>query len=137
MQQSAYPLYTHIQDLSSPFLRVNCGGASRNRTGVRGFAIHYLTTRPSHRLHTAPQLCNPWCIVGDIWGFIGASHGNPAGCQVVFLWENSRMGGKSADSGALVIHPTLCFFEPFFNMGIHGFLWVFMGVFFRTFRTHK
>jgi len=60
-----------------------------------------------------------------MWGFVGAPYGNPAGCQVVFLWGNSRVGGKSADSGALLIHPTLCFFEPFFNMGIHGFLWVY------------
>jgi hypothetical protein len=37
------------------------------------------------------------------------------------------MGGNIDESVEILIHPTLCFFEPFFNMEIHGVLWVFMG----------
>jgi hypothetical protein len=42
------------------------------------------------------------------------------------------MGGNIGDSVEILIHPTLCFFEPFFNMEIHGVLWVFMGEGFRS-----
>tara|TARA_Y100000296_G_scaffold13134_1_gene15296 strand:- start:1587 stop:1778 length:192 start_codon:yes stop_codon:yes gene_type:complete len=45
------------------------------------------------------------------------------------------MGGNIGDIVEILIHPTLCFFEPFFNMEIHGFLWIFMGEIIRTFRT--
>jgi len=42
------------------------------------------------------------------------------------------MGGNIGDSVEILIHPTLCFFETFFNMGIPGVLWVIMGEGFRS-----
>ena len=69
---------------------------------------------------TTPQLCNPWCIVGDIWGTLNSSR-VPGCISLGKLYD----GGKYWRYRGNTNPPNSMFFRTFFQ---YGDSWVFMDI---------